>query len=532
MENLIGNKLELFKFQEKIINKIHNKNALITMPTNSGKTLVAYHWLDIFTDYTPSYMNIIFTSPIKALSNERYKELKKAGKDVGLITGDVKYNINAQILCMTQEIYAQGHYKTPSKIVIDEFHYIFNNHDRARCYIESIYNTNPKSQLLLMSATISEPERIAKYLRSLNNIKYNVATSEERLVPLKIDKKGITLSKVRDAIIFCFSRRNISKIIDLLCKERSKISKYKEKEILELSIKNKIDFMDEWCYGISKYHGKLLPKEKLFIEFLYRNDYIDTVVGTDSLALGVNLPAKYSIIAQITKPTGEKLKTSEFLQLIGRAGRYGQHDIGIATFLKDSPVENKEVNLEKMFAYLVDSKLEEVKIETEIDIQSLFNGRHNEEEAEYLYLYRYPKSDDEKKIKNKYLKEVIQVNDLINKIKDQHKSNLDISCYNIWNNLLKTYYLPEWNLIDNCYIALKSTNSIYNNSYIDIKTIIEDYIDTKDLCSGEYLQELLLLNKWKNKIKKSEFFIKNDGYLTETINNMDHTIFNPEIEIA
>ena len=66
------------KFQQKLIKKILNKNALVCAPTNSGKTIVAYEWSDVFNrlnDYT--FRKIIFTSPIKALSNERFRKLKE-----------------------------------------------------------------------------------------------------------------------------------------------------------------------------------------------------------------------------------------------------------------------------------------------------------------------------------------------------------------------------------------------------------------------------------------------------------------------
>ena len=82
MKNLIGNELKPTEFQRRIIGRVRNKNALVVMPTNSGKTLVAYAWANILDD---DFRKIIFTAPIKALSNERYRELKKEGLDVGLI---------------------------------------------------------------------------------------------------------------------------------------------------------------------------------------------------------------------------------------------------------------------------------------------------------------------------------------------------------------------------------------------------------------------------------------------------------------
>ncbi len=102
----------------------------------------------------------------------------------------------------------------------------------------------------------------------------------------------------------------------------------------------------------------------------------------DALSLGVNFPAKTVIITTCNRPTGETLKPSDFFQLIGRAGRYGFHDIGIATYLKDSPI-NYNNDLKSILSNITNSKLEDVKIRTEVDIKALFNGRPDDEEVIY-----------------------------------------------------------------------------------------------------------------------------------------------------
>ena len=85
---------------------------------------------------------VIFTAPIKALSNERYLELKSMGFDVGLETGDFKKNAGAEVLCCTQEIYTLKYAHIPGqKVIIDEFHFIFNDPERARAYICLLYTS-------------------------------------------------------------------------------------------------------------------------------------------------------------------------------------------------------------------------------------------------------------------------------------------------------------------------------------------------------------------------------------------------------
>lgn len=527
MENLIGNKLNPLKFQEKIIKKVLNKDALVSMPTNSGKTLVAYQWSNVLNH---DFRKIIFTAPIKALSNERYRELKHEGVDVGLITGDVKWNQNADVLCMTQEIYSQGFYNRIADVIIDEFHYIFHNHDRARCYIESIEKTNKKSKILLMSATCHQPLSIAKYLNSLTDKKISVAETSERLVPLTFSNKGIKLKDIRDAIVFCFSRTAISKLLYEFIQIRKKIDRKKIIEISDLAYDNKIEFMPEWEYGVSAYHGKLLPKEKMFIEYLFRKGYIDVVVGTDALALGVNLPAKYIVIAQTYKPTNKHLEPSEFLQLAGRAGRYGYHDEGIVTWLEESPVEIRGINTKKMFDWLKDAELEPVEIEVEVDITALLNGRHAEEEAQLMLKYMYSKREKEKGMFKKYLEQIILVENEIKKLRKQILLLYGKEFYDHWNAVLNTFYLEEWDLSKNARVAEIVTQQISKTGKLNVLELVENCI-SNEKCLGEQLQELLLLNKWINRINEHNFnyMLINTNTIIDIVNSLDHTVFRPDL---
>ena len=118
----------------------------------------------------------------------------------------------------------------------------------------------------------------------------------------------------------------------------------------------------------------LLPKEKHCIEHLYREGYLDTIVGTDALSLGVNLPARTTIFGQLEKTTGT-LAPSEFYQMAGRAGRYGYHDEGLCTFLKNSPVINYDIDNCSVFKKLMESELEKSTVEIETD-KAMLNGRY------------------------------------------------------------------------------------------------------------------------------------------------------------
>lgn len=531
MQNILGNELKPLKFQEKIIKKIQNKNALVCLPTGAGKTLLAYNWSDL---ENLTYRKVIFTAPIKALSNEKFCELNKQGFNVGLVTGDVKYNIHAPILCLTQEIYAQGYYNEIADVVIDEIHYIFHNSDRARCYMDSISKTNPKSKLLFLSATCHDPTRLAKFLGEITNRKIIVAESNERLVNLKYNNKGIKIDKIKDAIVFCFSRRAIGILVSELIKYRSKISKFKIKEIQELALKYNVEYLSEWDYGISRYHGKLLPKEKMMIEYLYRNNYLDVIVGTDALALGVNLPAKCVVMAQLVKPTGKIVEKSEFLQLSGRAGRYGYHDEGIATYLINSPVENKQYDTKEIFDYLVETKLEQNKIKVDIDYKGMLNGRYKEDEAEIMSKFTYPYPKNYKNTYNKHLeltkeaeKEIL---DYFATVDSAFKSHMMI----MFKNYLNLYYLPEWDLEKNVNVAKYLTEIVEDTGCIDVMNIITMFVDFDSLSKGEILQELLLFYKYFNHILSDDdnlYTVKDYNNLRDLINDLDYTVFNPQFRI-
>ena len=157
---------KFYDWQLRAFSHIQDNSAVLSAPTGSGKTLVAYLWAGILSrdgtiNPNPESGRIIFTAPIKALSNERYLDLRRMGLDVGLETGDFKRNEGASIICCTQEIYTMKYARLPGqKLIIDEFHYIFTDSDRARTYIDGLRNTNPDTQILVMSATLGSIKNV------------------------------------------------------------------------------------------------------------------------------------------------------------------------------------------------------------------------------------------------------------------------------------------------------------------------------------------------------------------------------------
>ena len=102
----------------------------------------------------------------------------------------------------------------------------------------------------------------------------------------------------------------------------------------EKKIKNR-GLISNANYGVAGYYGSLLPKEKMFIEECFERKLIDTVVGTDALALGVNFPVQNVVFAQLAKLYEGPISKNMFDQLSGRAGRKGYYDNGYVYYCEE-----------------------------------------------------------------------------------------------------------------------------------------------------------------------------------------------------
>ena len=154
-----------FSWQRDCENSIRNKhNVILSSPTGSGKTKVFLDWA-----LKQSGKPIIITAPIKALSNQRYRELLAKGYTVGLETGDIK-NVpdNCDFICCTQEIYTKKYSELEDiTLIMDEFHYIFENENRARTYIDALHDSKAKN-VLLCSATLGDVSKLTEYVNKVS----------------------------------------------------------------------------------------------------------------------------------------------------------------------------------------------------------------------------------------------------------------------------------------------------------------------------------------------------------------------------
>ena len=199
---------KLDKFQEDAINSIDDKHSVIvSAPTGSGKTLIADYIID--KDLKEG-KRVIYTAPIKALSNQKYRDFvgQYGEENIGLITGDIVQNSRAQILIMTTEIYRNmAVVKDPilenvSYCVMDEIHFI-NDLERGYIWEESIIFSPDHIRFLFLSATIPNADEFAEWVKSIKGHKVISIRHDERPVPLEVkfydSELGITtLNKIRE----------------------------------------------------------------------------------------------------------------------------------------------------------------------------------------------------------------------------------------------------------------------------------------------------------------------------------------------
>ena len=179
---------KLDQFQEKSILCLENhQSVLVSAHTSAGKTVVAQYAIAMSLR---DHQRVIYTSPIKALSNQKYRELSEEFKDVGLMTGDVTINTNASCIVMTTEILRNMLYKGSEIIkeiawvIFDEVHYM---RDKVRGVVweETIILLSNKINYVFLSATIPNAREFAMWISLLKNQPCNIIYTEFRPVPLQ-----------------------------------------------------------------------------------------------------------------------------------------------------------------------------------------------------------------------------------------------------------------------------------------------------------------------------------------------------------
>lgn len=340
--------ITLYPHQDEAVVEIFSGNHLIlATPTGSGKSLVALaaHFAALADDRVTFY-----TAPIKALVSEKFFALCEVfGADnVGMITGDASVNADAPIICCTAEILAQiglaeGEEADVGQVIADEFHF-YSEPDRGWAWQVPLL-TLPQAQFVLMSATLGETEWLEEDLARRTGREVSVVADAERPVPLMfswstdpLHDKIAELTSTGQAPVYVvhFTQADAARQAQAMTSLKLLTAEERERISAEIGafrfgpgfgkILSKLV-----RHGIGVHHAGMLPKYRRLVEQLAQTGLLKVICGTDTLGVGINVPIRTVLFTALTKFDGTKqrrLKSREFHQIAGRAGRAGFDTVG------------------------------------------------------------------------------------------------------------------------------------------------------------------------------------------------------------
>ncbi len=403
-------------FQAEAIDAIdEHVNVLVSAPTGSGKTLIANYAIGRTLGRGE---RAFYTTPLKALSNQKFNELRSLYGDrrVGLLTGDTSVNRNADIIVMTTEVLRNmlltesEQLRTLGLVVLDEVHYL-QDPFRGGVWEEVIILTPAAVRFVALSATIGNASFIGEWFsevrgptsvvieqtrpiqlhnhlavvkrgqagvevvdlldghrlsdegRRIDNLmkatrkfrpgpKWKGPKSSAPPPPFRAPRRSeLLLALERDdllpVIVFIFSRAACDDAVHqcrrdglrfTTVEQRHEIDAIAESRLVDFSEEDLTaleyaDFIDSLRRGLAMHHAGMVPAFREIVETCFERNLLAVVFATETLALGVNMPARSVALEKFSKysDAGRRFLTSgEFSQMTGRAGRRGLDDEGHA----------------------------------------------------------------------------------------------------------------------------------------------------------------------------------------------------------
>lgn len=393
---------ELDDFQKEACQIIdEGQSVVVCAPTGAGKTVIAQHAInnalneDVRIFYTTPLKALS--------NQKFYDFCEQYGQEkVGLLTGDTSINRGAQIVIMTTEVFRNMLYgtnfgavadnlKDVRYVVLDEVHYM-NDEQRGTVWEESIIYCPTNIQLIALSATVANCQELTDWINTVHS-KTRLVNTDFRPVPLKFyyydssqplkllplfTPTGQLNTKIRPekpqwakgqrekkkkspvrqiianlaqqdmlpAIYFTFSRKKCDEQMEKCSglelntrAEQEEIKRFIDDFIADnphLYGNKNIEYLVQ---GVASHHAGLLPAWKNLVEKLFQKGLIKVVFATETLAAGINMPARSTVISSVSKRTdsGHRMLTAnEFLQMSGRAGRRGMDEVGYVTVVGTS----------------------------------------------------------------------------------------------------------------------------------------------------------------------------------------------------
>jgi superfamily II DNA/RNA helicase len=326
--------------------------VLVSAPTGMGKTLIAE---SAIYEALVTGRRLYYTTPLIALTDQKFREFQDRAEawgfsrdDVGLITGNRRVNPDARVRVVVAEILlnhligGQERFDDVSAVVMDEFHY-FNDQDRGVVWELSLVLLPKSVRLMLLSATVGNAVDFTRWLREEHGRALRLVRTDERKVPLeyvwvgdKLLNEHLPSMLSRDdeesrspALVFCFNRDECWEVaeqikgVDLIdAANRKEIESSIDRAVFSDGVGPKLWNM--LIRGVGVHHAGVLPKYKEVIENLFLRKLIPFVICTETLAAGINLPARSVVLSTLLKgkPREKKLiPPSSAHQIFGRAGR-------------------------------------------------------------------------------------------------------------------------------------------------------------------------------------------------------------------
>ncbi len=329
------------------------QGVMVCAPTGTGKTLIAHAALfEALHTNTVAY----YTTPLIALTEQKFVEMQAAAvrwgfkaEDVGLVTGNRRVNPNARVLIVVAEIllnrllHAEGYdFSHTSAVVMDEFH-SFADPERGIVWELSL-NMLPKHiRLLLLSATVGNAVEFTNWLDRCHGRQIELVEGKERKIPLTyrwvpdqflnellVDiAKGDDATRKTPALVFAFNRDECWNVAEQLkglelmnAAQKAAVNKECDKLEWPHGVGPKLKQMLR--RGVGVHHAGLLPKYRRVVEEMFEKKLLSVALCTETLASGINLPARSVVLTSLVKgPFGKEklIDPSTAHQIFGRAGR-------------------------------------------------------------------------------------------------------------------------------------------------------------------------------------------------------------------
>ncbi|MDR1604686.1 MAG: DEAD/DEAH box helicase [Gracilibacteraceae bacterium] len=395
----------LDKFQAEAVAALERgESVIVSAPTGTGKTLVA--------DYLAEKMlgsgrRVIYTAPIKALSNQKFKDFTAqfGSEQVGIMTGDVVMNPEAPLLLMTTEVFRNQVLEDDPKlreiawVIFDEIHWL-SDEERGTVWEEAIILAPAHIRFLGLSATIANASELARWIEEIRSGPVALIEEHQRVVPLSYyyytRETGFTdlrrleahyRTRRREAPIdgrtqlfppsthidlitaiernylpclyFVFSRKGCGEKALALSERRTYLQPDESADVCDM-FRHRLGPESEWSAstralyrvcerGIGYHHAGLLPLQKALVEDLFFARLIHVMYCTETFSVGINYPVRAVCFDALYKYDGRRfrpLANHEFFQMSGRAGRRGLDARGFSFALVDLNRMDREPPLE------------------------------------------------------------------------------------------------------------------------------------------------------------------------------------------